>query len=352
MKAPLRVPTRTRNVRVTARPQTLDVQAVPAVGRPASFAGAIGEGFSLEVAADRTVLQAGDPVKLTFTIHGDGSLDSASLPALAAAGLSPTQFRLPDGDVPGIAEAGGKRFEVTVRVVDPAVREIPPIEYSWFNHVDGNLFVTLASAPSSLQISAYDATRPDFGAWPLRGTVALPNTQTPNDEPVTDGDYLYVAQPQDFNTSTNTRETAVDVRLATAPASAGSFVGTATQNFLDLALHRQRLYVARSSATSADIAVYDVTTPSSPTALVAITPAPVAPEIHDMSANGRFLAYVASGFGYTAPYTLSIVKLGTDRDGTGAEVVPVFTSQLPLGNPHFVGDTLYVRHNLGIASCA
>ncbi|MFN2424991.1 MAG: BatD family protein [Candidatus Binatia bacterium] len=146
-----RVPSNTRRVRVTAAPLVLDVQTVPSQGRPASFAGAIGQGFTMDVAADRTVLQTGDPVKLTITIHGDGSLDAASLPPLASAGLSPQRFRLPDGQVAGITDERGKRFEVTVRVIDPAVREIPPVEYSWFDPTTGR-FETTRSQPIALSV--------------------------------------------------------------------------------------------------------------------------------------------------------------------------------------------------------
>lgn len=148
-----RVPSQTRRIRVSGDPIVIDVQAVPSAGRPASFAGAIGQGFTLDVTADRTVVQAGDPVKLEITIRGDGSLDAASLPPLAAAGLSPKQFRLPDGDVAGISDDAGKHFEVTVRVVDPAVQEIPPIEYSWFDPSAGR-FETTRSQPVALSVRA------------------------------------------------------------------------------------------------------------------------------------------------------------------------------------------------------
>lgn len=172
-----RVPSKTRRVRIAAEPQALDVKTVPDQGRPASFAGAIGAGFTVDVAADRTVLQTGDPVKLTFTIHGDGSLDSASLPPLAEAGLSPQQFRLPDGEAAGITDASGKRFEVSVRVIDPAVREIPPIEYSWFDPTTGR-FETTRSQPIALSVRA--ATMVGAGDV-VSATPAAPAADEPDD---------------------------------------------------------------------------------------------------------------------------------------------------------------------------
>lgn len=146
-----RVATQTRKLRVSGEPVTLEVQPVPTAGRPASFAGAIGQGFTIEVSADRTVLQAGDPLKLSFTIRGDGSLDSASLPNLAASGLAPSHFRLPDGDLAGLKDERGKHFDVTVRVTDAAAREIPPIEYSWFDPSTGK-FATTRSQPIALSV--------------------------------------------------------------------------------------------------------------------------------------------------------------------------------------------------------
>jgi hypothetical protein len=146
-----RVPSQARKLRVAGAPMGLDVQAVPVAGRPASFAGAIGQNFSISVAADRTVLQAGDPVKLSITVHGDGTLDTATLPPLAAAGLSDKQFRVPDNAVAGLTDETGKHFEVSVRVLDASVREIPPVSYSWFDPATGR-FETTHSPPIALSV--------------------------------------------------------------------------------------------------------------------------------------------------------------------------------------------------------
>ena len=78
-------------------PVRLEVIEVPRSGRPASFAGAVGSGFSLEVSADRSVVQVGEPITLQLHLRGDGDLSSAGLPPFDAEGLfDPTRFRLPD----------------------------------------------------------------------------------------------------------------------------------------------------------------------------------------------------------------------------------------------------------------
>lgn len=217
-----RVPSQVRKLRVASDPLVLDVKAVPAVGRPASFAGAIGQGFTLDVAADRTVVQTGDPVRLTFTLHGDGSFDSASLPPLGAAGLSPKQFRLPDGEVAGIVENGAKKFEVTVRVLDPGVREIPPVEYSWFDPSTGG-FDSTRSEPIALSVKAATVV----GAGDV--VSASPAEVPEDDEPV----------------GTNGKDSAATKPRADGPARAPAF--TLTGADLSIETDPSRLRASSSS---------------------------------------------------------------------------------------------------------
>ena len=148
-----RVPTQVQKRRITADKQVFVVEPLPSAGRPASFGGAIGEGFTLEAAADRTVVQTGDPIKLTLTLRGEGSFESAALPPLSGAGLSPKQFRIPEGEVTGVFDNGVKRFEVSVRILDPDLREIPPVAYSWFNPATQN-YETTHSQPIALSVRA------------------------------------------------------------------------------------------------------------------------------------------------------------------------------------------------------
>jgi len=129
-----RRPTSTEKFMATGRPVRIEVAEVPRTGRPASFAGAVGSGFSLEVDADRSVVQLGEPILLSFHLRGNGDLSSASLPALDAEGLfDPARFRLPEDSPAGIVDEDGKHFDVTLRVLDAGVREIPALAYSWFD---------------------------------------------------------------------------------------------------------------------------------------------------------------------------------------------------------------------------
>ena len=138
----------------TAKPASIEIAELPSNGRPASFAGAIGRGYSLEVSADRSVVQVGEPIILSFTLRGDGDLTLAALPPLDAAGmLDPQQFRTPDEPPAGLIDDEAKHFEVVVRVLDAAVREVPAVEYSWFD-AGTRRFETTRSRPIALSVGA------------------------------------------------------------------------------------------------------------------------------------------------------------------------------------------------------
>ncbi len=149
-----RTPTATERLMAEGDPVRLEVIDVPRDGRPPSFAGAVGKGFTLEVSADRSVVQLGEPILLSFHLRGDGDLSMASLPPLDAEGLfDPSQFRLPEDPPAGLVDEDGKHFEVAVRVLDADVREVPAIAYTWFD-ADSRAFETTTSRPIALSVGA------------------------------------------------------------------------------------------------------------------------------------------------------------------------------------------------------
>ncbi len=140
--------------RAEDEPFSFQVKPFPSENRPQSFSGAVGKGFSLEVAADRTVVRVGDPIRLTLKLRGDGNIEGAALPSLSAdGGLDPERFRLPEGDVAGAFDdkQHSKQFTVSVRVLDESISEIPAIAYSWFD-VDKEAYQTTRSKPIALRV--------------------------------------------------------------------------------------------------------------------------------------------------------------------------------------------------------
>jgi hypothetical protein len=149
-----RRPTQVRKWRAVDRARRLVVKQIPADSTPASFAGAVGSGFSLTVSADRTVVKVGEPIALEFELRGDGNLETAALPRLDSPGLLPTsQFRVPDGEIAGRVEKGVKRFTAMVRVLSAGVTEIPALEYAWFDPTTEQ-FQTVSSRPIALSVGA------------------------------------------------------------------------------------------------------------------------------------------------------------------------------------------------------
>jgi hypothetical protein len=176
-----RRPTSTQKFMTVGTPVRLEVIEVPRTSRPASFAGAVGAGFSLEVDADRSVVQLGEPIMLSFHLRGNGDLSSASLPALDAEGLfDPMRFRLPEDSPAGIVDEDGKHFEVTLRVLDAGVREIPALAYSWFD-AESRRFETTRSRPIALSVGAAEIIGADAVAR-RDGTASVADTE------VKDGD--------------------------------------------------------------------------------------------------------------------------------------------------------------------
>ena len=146
-----RIPASVRRLRVEDEARTLVFTMPPVEGRRASFSGAVGKGFTLAASADRSVVQTGDPIRLTLEVRGDTALETVSLPRLADSGLDRRDFKTPAGPVAGIVEDGVKRFEVVVRVSHDQVREIPSIELSWFNPELGR-YETTRSRPIAVSV--------------------------------------------------------------------------------------------------------------------------------------------------------------------------------------------------------
>ena len=154
------------------------VKEAPLENRPASYGGAIGRGFAFEAAADRSVVQRGEPIVLTLTVRGEGGLENVALPSLDAA-LPAHAFNLSRDHPPGELIEGAKVFRVPVRILDESVREIPALPYSWFDPELGQ-YQTAYSRPIALVvrpaqlISAADVV----AAQPAETGIATPTPET------------------------------------------------------------------------------------------------------------------------------------------------------------------------------
>ena len=146
------VPARMSPALSAGKPLKLEVRPIPLVDRPASFAGAVGKDFTIEVAANRTVVRVGDPIALEVTVRGKGDLERLSLPRLSGeGGLDEDEFQLSKESPTGTVGEESKQFKVEVRAKNVSVKEVPPIAFSWFDP-EAERFVTARSKPVSLEV--------------------------------------------------------------------------------------------------------------------------------------------------------------------------------------------------------
>jgi hypothetical protein len=119
------------------------VEPLPEAGRPADFSGLVGEYAMAAEAAPRD-MNVGDPVTLTLTISG-AHPHRAQLPDLARF-LPPSAFKIPAEMAAAETAEDKKIFTQTIRVQDPAVTAIPPIDLSYFDPVQKNYRIARSAA--------------------------------------------------------------------------------------------------------------------------------------------------------------------------------------------------------------
>ena len=134
------------------KPQTLTIQPLPLQGQPKSFSGAVGESFSIDVKAKKTVVQLGEPITVDIHIRGRGELAGLQLPKLFDAGLDKQLFDVLDANPIGKnSDQGGKIFQVNLRIRSAKASAIPRLEFSFFNSKTGK-YERAYSQPIALSV--------------------------------------------------------------------------------------------------------------------------------------------------------------------------------------------------------
>ena len=123
----------------------LTVLSLPDTGRPEDFSGAIGD-FRLHVNADPIELFPGDPITLTMTVSGQGNFNRVQAPKLSREEgwktYTPSSEFLKDGG-PG---HGKKVFEQALVAKDRSLKEIPAIDFSYFDPATASYKTLTANA--------------------------------------------------------------------------------------------------------------------------------------------------------------------------------------------------------------
>jgi hypothetical protein len=122
----------------------LSVLALPSVGRPAAFSGAVGH-FDLSANVDAATVRAGEPVELRVVVGGTGNFDRVSTPGV------PNSKELKTYAPTATAKDDAKTFAQAVVPQRAGALEIPPVPFSYFDP-DAARYVTLQSAAIALDV--------------------------------------------------------------------------------------------------------------------------------------------------------------------------------------------------------
>ena len=131
----------------------IKVLPLPAEGKPKDFVetlgGAVGQ-FDMEASVSPTDIKVGDPITLRLKIKGVGNFKTVAIPVLQG---DPTEnqknFKFYDPQVK--EEEGTKTFEQVVIPAQDKVKELPAINFSYFD-VTQNQYQTISKGPFPLNI--------------------------------------------------------------------------------------------------------------------------------------------------------------------------------------------------------
>jgi len=153
-----------RTLSVVPQSATASALPVPEGGRPDSWNGAVGD-FEIVVVAKPLDVAVGDPITLTMRLSdrsGTAAMDGLQAPRLDADPAFSTAFRLPSEAASGVVEGSSKVFTQSIRAQNDAVREIPGVEFSFFNPASGR-YESARSAPIPLRVKPSAIVRIDAG---------------------------------------------------------------------------------------------------------------------------------------------------------------------------------------------
>ena len=141
-----------RDVTLRSEPVSINALPLPIEERPNSFNGAVGNYSHIKVNASPTTVAAGDPVTITMTVHGEGALESLSMPSLDSwreFPQYPETVTINYSDEIGLR--GVKTFEKIVIPNNAEIQSLPEIEFSFFDPQEEQ-YKTLRQDPIPLTV--------------------------------------------------------------------------------------------------------------------------------------------------------------------------------------------------------
>jgi len=156
-----------QRVYVVAPQITVTVKDVPEEGRPDSYVGAVGD-FRLRGELHPAKAKVGDPMTLTLTLSGEGSLDGAFPPDLMRVEEIAEQFKVYEATES--TEGNSRQFTYSLRPLKEGIKEFPAVPVSYFD-VNTDKYVTLKTDPVTIEVAKADRLSGHQIAYSRRGSL-------------------------------------------------------------------------------------------------------------------------------------------------------------------------------------
>ncbi len=129
----------------------LQVLSLPGEGVPKSFTGAVGR-YAMNVEISTNAVTGGDPILITVEISGEGPIESLRIESIGdwkgfKTYAPETSVALKDK----LGLSGTKRFTQVVLPDGPEVKELPPVQFSYFDP-DRKSYQTLSHGPTPITV--------------------------------------------------------------------------------------------------------------------------------------------------------------------------------------------------------
>lgn len=149
--------TANQDISLASDDQKIEVLPLPEQDKPRDFSGAIGS-FKMDSTATPTTLVVGDPVTLKTVISGTGNFPQISAPKISSDKHFKTYTPGSKFEASSDSEITGKKtFEQIVIPTDPSVKELPPVNFSFFDPTQKK-YITLSSPSVPLIVSSSGST--------------------------------------------------------------------------------------------------------------------------------------------------------------------------------------------------
>lgn len=152
-------------------PVTITVKPFPDKDKPPSFNGAVGPFDIFKVSLlSSPKISVGDKIILAVEIGGKGQLENVPLPELCCQPGFSGLFS--QSDLPPAEQSKGpsaKQFTVEMRVLSASVKQIPPVEFAYFDPEE-QAYKILRSQPIPLTVAALPPPEPAAAPVPSKAT--------------------------------------------------------------------------------------------------------------------------------------------------------------------------------------